>query len=194
MGFYFFMLGVPFLIDIPILFTSSLLLYDIMSFMLLFAGGFLSLFSIIVGNPTKSLSSRRLIMILVIYALTIIAVLAWPNGISISTSGRPHISWTFLIVAYLYTGIGIVFPTVNVLRKTLKMYSPSEVRTRLVRILITCLIVDINLYGELRYDAWNSIVYRTIWTVVSFFLFTLTGIIFYLNMREKAKPKSVLII
>ena len=74
------------------------------------------------------------------------------------------------------------------------MYSPSEVRTRLVRILITCLIVDINLYGELRYDAWNSIVYRTIWTVVSFFLFTLTGIIFYLNMREKAKHKSVLII
>jgi len=177
--------GVGFIFAIGRLFfrvnPGMYILYSIALYLIFLSMIFLVLFNINLFKLDNELSTKKLMLIILFYAILIFSILCVPNGFTVSeeTNWFPVWSWTFLIIIYIFTAIVIVLPFTYYFFKIYKTFEDKKLKRKLILFFIGFLGIALGWYGGTLYNTWDNSIYRTIWPPIALINALLSGCLIY---------------
>ncbi|MFX1257942.1 MAG: hypothetical protein ACFFAN_08790 [Promethearchaeota archaeon] len=161
------------------------ILYFITFFFILFGAIFIPIFIVNILNLEPGYSSKRDIIIIIIYAICIIILMSFPGGITVNekTDWIPIYSWTFFIIScILFTSIFIL--TFILSFRLYRKLEDTKLKKKLKLFFIGIFVLFITIYGSALYNTWNYPFFRVIWTFLSSILVITSGILIYYGIGQ----------
>jgi len=145
------------------------ILYSTTIFLWLFGIIFLLQFNFILKRSEKVFTITKQLGRTAIYGVVLLIILLIPGGITIdeSTNWTPHMSWTLLVILYVFITTFMIIPLFYTSIKLYGFFNSEDLKKRWKIYIIGLMGLTINFYGLILYAAWINPVYRSIWTVVS---------------------------
>lgn len=149
------------------------ILYYINGFLVLYGFIFILIFLHNLLKFKSIFSFKNYLWVILFYAVFCIIVLTCiPESIIIdeSTNWIPIYSWLFLIVIYSFFTIIITIPTITYSIRLYKKFEDPRLKTKLKRFIIGIVGMLIVFYGVTLYNTWHVFLFRTIWSILVFFI------------------------
>lgn len=112
---------------------------------------------------------KRQNLIILTYAIINLFVLSIPGSITFNV-GIPAYSWVFLIITYIIFTLGTVIPTIVFSIKLYNTFEDKTLKRKLKYFFIGVIGMCFAFYGLMLYNTWFDSIFRSIWTIVVFFI------------------------
>jgi len=160
-------------------------IYFLTFFPLLFAPIFLLTFIISILKLGDVFTLKKQLIITLIYGFVTLLIFFIPDGITFTEQWQPIYSWAFFAAIYTSFTIFITIPTIWYSRRLVKTFQDKILKKKLITFLIGVFAMYSVIYGGVLYLTWQNPLFRTIWSVVTFFLMIPSGILIYLGIGRE---------
>jgi len=168
---------------------ENVLLLEVIYFLtfypLLFAPIFLLTFIISILKLGDVFTLKKQLIITLIYGFVTLLIFFIPDGITFTEQWQPIYSWAFFAAIYTSFTIFITIPTIWYSRRLVKTFQDKILKKKLITFLIGVFAMYSVIYGGVLYLTWQNPLFRTIWSVVTFFLMIPSGILIYLGIGRE---------
>ena len=157
------------------------ILHFLALFLILFSFIFPVLFNLILLNKGVRYSSKKIMLILLFYAILIFITLSIPGGYSINekTNWRPVWTvWFFFIICIIILCF-IQIPFIFLYFKLNSLFEDKDIKKKLRWWLVGFEGYSIGLYGVFLNNTISNILFQIIWPVIAFTLAIVSGLIIY---------------
>lgn len=145
------------------------ILYFIVIFSILFGQIFLVLFNLFLYKLEDNIPTRNLMIYITIYAILIVSILYFPNGITVNekTNWRPVWSWSFLIIMFIFSSCCIVLPFVFLFIKIYRRFEVNDLKKKMRFFFIGFCGIVLCYFGGMLYLAWDNPFFKVIWNIAT---------------------------
>jgi len=160
----------------------GLIIYSLGAYCILFGQIFLVVFIYNILKFSQSIKSIKQISIILLFALiSILLILFFPEGITISpeTNYTPKFSWPFLITLYIFFTITVLLPSLIFFKRLYKLFKDRDLRKKLRFFLIGICGFFFSFYGLILFNTWQDPLFRLIWGFASFIVLPSGYLIYY---------------
>lgn len=168
---------------------ENVLLLEVIYFLtfypLLFAPIFLLTFIISILKLGDVFTLKKQLIITLIYGFVTLLIFFIPDGITFTEQWQPIYSWAFFAAIYTSFTIFITIPTIWYSRRLVRTFQDNILKKKLITFLIGVFAMYSVIYGAVLYLTWQNPLFRTIWSVVTFFLMIPSGILIYLGIGRE---------
>ncbi|MFX1496348.1 MAG: hypothetical protein ACFFBH_02370 [Promethearchaeota archaeon] len=188
---FYFLPATGFLLSLIFLLLSTsiigYILYYFSAFCTLSGFIFLIIFMLNLTNIKPYHSSKRQIIIILIYISIGLIILFLPGGITISesTDWSPIFSFPFFITMYIFFSSAIFVPSLILSLKLYKSFADKKLRKRFLYFFVGIIGMFIAFYGLILFNTWYNVIFRTIWAFLVFFIVVPSGIFIYYGIIHK---------
>lgn len=188
---FYFLPGTGFLLNLIFLTLSTSFLGYILYFISAFCtlSGFIFIVIVLINiiNIKPYSSKKRQILIIFIYLILGLVILFLPGGITINedTNWTPVFSLPFLITMYIYFTSIIFIPSLIFSYKIYKSFKDKKLKIKYLFFFIGIIGMLLAFYGLILFNTWYNPTFRTIWSVLVFFIVVPSGIFIYYGIIHK---------
>jgi len=150
-------------------------------FLILFCQIFLVLFNLILLNKGVRYPSKKIILIVLFYAIIILIALSIPGGYIINekTNWRPVWTvWFFFIVCIIMLCF-IQIPFIFLYYKLNSLFEDKDIKKKLRWWFVGFEGYSIGLYGVFLNNTLSNILFQIIWPIIATIFAIVSGLIFY---------------
>ncbi len=172
-----------------LLYSTTILgyvLYFIAAYLILFGFIFLIVFIKNLVYLESSVSNRKDVLIIVVYAIIILIIFSYPGGIIISekTNWAPLFSWHFFLIIYVFFTVFITFPSIFLSIKLYKTFIDSKLKKKLKYFFCGIFGMLFAFYGLILYNTWHDPLFRAVWALIVFNLVIPSGLLIYYGIGQ----------
>ena len=184
---YYIFPGLSFLLNLIYLPLSTTIagyvIYFILAFLMLFGQIFIVIFIINLLYIDVNFWFKRQNLIILTYAIINLLVLTIPGLITFN-EGVPAYSWVFLTFIYIIFTLGIVIPTITFSIKLFNTFEDRTLKRKFKFFIIGVIGMCFAFYGLMLYNTWSDSIFRTIWSLLVFFIVIPSILLIYYGIGQ----------
>ena len=156
-------------------------LYFLTIFLILFCQIFLVLFNLILLNKGARYPSKKIILIVLFYAIIIFITLSIPGGYNYNekTNWRPVWTVWFFFIVCIINLCFIQIPFIFLYFKLNSLFEDKDIKKKLRWWFVGFGGYSIGMYGVFLNNTLSNVLFQIIWPVVATALAIFSGLIFY---------------
>ncbi|TFG16001.1 MAG: hypothetical protein EU535_00135 [Promethearchaeota archaeon] len=164
-----------------------LVLYYITIFCFLFAPIFLIIVELILLKSEKVITTKKQILLILIYGVLLFGMVFIPNGVTInaSTNWKPVWSIPYFVYTVLILSIGAVIPGLYFSVQIYHQFEDEKIKKKWGYFMIGIIGLYVLVYGTLISNTLNNDTFRLAWSIVSLILITIPPYMLYYGIGKQ---------
>ena len=164
-----------------------LILYYITIFCFLFAPIFLVIVELILLKSEKVITSKKQVLLILIYGGILFGMVFIPNGVTInaSTNWKPVWSFPYFLYTVIILSVGAVVPGMYFSVQIYNQFEDEKIKRKWGYFVIGIIGLFFLVYGTLISNTVNNDNFRLAWSIVSLILITIPPYMLYYGIGKQ---------
>jgi len=130
-------------------------------------------------------STRKLVVIVLVYGAVCLTIYLIPEGITFSPTWVPTYSFVLFIVLYVYFTVFMTIPTLYYSNRLYRMFEAENLKKRLRLYLVGFIMIIGAIYGAIYFITTDNVLFKSIYGVFALIFEVTAALLIYYGLGRK---------